>query len=150
MWNLTYTVRDSDGDRATFRVNLPTATAQADVITYAQYLAGLTDDVIEGVIESIQATLSIALPEGLKGTTTNSDVEHGARLSFQTANGFTTSFRLPTIMDAMLVGHEVYQADTAMAALISAIVTGDSGVSPCDQRGEDITSIVTAVESFRA
>jgi hypothetical protein len=150
MWNLTYTVRDSDSDRGTFRVNLPAATSQADVILFAQALASLVDKVTEGVVESIQATLGIALPSGLKATTVASDVEHGARLSFATASGFTTSFRLPTIKDAMLVGKEVYQADTDMAALIAGIVTGLEGVAPCDQRGSDITSVVSAVESFRA
>lgn len=150
MWGLNFTVRDSDGDRSTFRVNLPTATAQADVVLFAQALALLADDVIEGVIESIQATLNIALPAGLETTTTNSDVEHGARFSFQTANGFSTSFRLPTIMDSMLVGKNVYQADPNMAAFIAGIVTGLEGVAPCDSRGEDITGIVSAVESFRA
>lgn len=149
-WNLTFTVRDSDPDRATFRINLPAATTQADVVTFAQAFAALVDDAIEGVIESIQATLSVALPAGLKGSTTLSDVEHGARMTFETASGYTTSFRLPTIKDAQLVGKNVLQSSDEMTALIAAVVTGLSGVAPCDQRGEDITGIVSAVESFRS
>lgn len=150
VWTLNFTVRDSDPDRASFRINLPGATSQANVVAFAQSFAALVDQAIEGVIENIQATLSIALPAGLRGSTTNSDVEHGARLTFETSGGFATSFRLPTIADSQLVGHEVLQSTTEMAAIIAAMVSGLSGVSPCDARGEDITGIVSAVESFRA
>lgn len=149
VFTLTYTIRDTDADRSTMRINVPADTTLTDLTTFSDTFAGLLDDVTEGVIEDVAVSFALGLPAGLKTSSQDCDVEHGALFSFSTDGGFSTSFRLPAIKTSKLTGKQVTTGDTDVAALVAAVVTGSGGVAPCDRRGEAILSLISAVESFR-
>lgn len=154
---VSYTIIDEKGVSSTTFMQVPDTFSLANTLQFAKDLALLVDAVIGGKITHIGACYLVTLPAGLKANPiANSDVEEGARFSFNTAGGFVTKMRLPTFLESKLspASKDVNLLDSAVAAFVNAMVAGIAEanpaqtVTPSDGRQDDITSIRTARELF--
>lgn len=157
---LTYSVRDEKGKTGNFSVNLPDGTTLANLIGFAASLAPIVDAVITGAITAIGISIPINLAPGAVDDTAsvNSDREEGAYFSFQATNA-PTGFRIPTFNETFIAaGTDVVDVTLpSVAALVTAIedgldttAGGGSGVvQPVDSRGDAITALLYAEESFQ-
>lgn len=154
--SLFYTIEDAKGVKSTTRMNFPTSTDIAVLKEFARSTGTLIDAIIRGRIVDVSVGIGV---ENLPGTwkaaaLPTADVEEGARFSWRTALGSLPSFRLPTFdEDLMLAGtREVDLADADVDAFVDRITAGLTqgliNVSPSDDRGEDITVLDYARESF--
>lgn len=151
--SILYSIQDAKGLTSTMEINIPTATTLANATTFAQAMAGLLNAVTTGVLTRIGVVLSVALPGGIRtGALTNSDTEEGARFQFRTSGGNFTAFRVPTFLETLIQSNSraVDLEDTDVAALVTAMEDGISGVNPVDKRNEDVTALTSAREQFQS
>jgi hypothetical protein len=155
---VTMTIEDAKGNSSNFIHNFPTAVDIAILKGHARSFATIVDALVRGRITQVGIGIGVEnLPVGLKAAPLpNADVEEGARFTFRTALGTLTSFRVPTFDEAFIVDgtKQVDSADPAVAALVNRMISGDTqgliNVSPSDERGEDVTALESAVESFQS
>lgn len=152
---ISYSIRDADGNRASLLIPVPSATLFDDVSDFAVELAPLVDAVIEGVIVSITATYDIALPGGLDtDPEADSNVQKSGLFSFDvTGHPRRYGIRVPALDETKFTGKEVDTVDTDIAALTSALIDGLTEnthlVAPCDAYGNDLAALFRAVKVFR-
>ena len=85
-----------------------------------------------------------------------SDVENKGLLKFRTANGGSAQITIPGILESVLVntgtvkGVYLDLANTAVAAVVAALVTGIGGVAPIGGSGFDLASLLDAYKVNRA
>lgn len=156
---VTYSVKDAKGKVVPFIINFP---ANVDIgvlrTNFVPTTATLIDTLLKGKI--VQAGIGLAVD--ISGATikatpnADSDVEEGAFFGWKAANGADTGFRVPTFDEAKLVSGTtaVDTADTDVDAFVQRILAGQTvgltNVSPSTDRGEDIATLETAVESFKS
>lgn len=146
-----FTIRDAKGARSITEVNIDTATI-ANAQTFITAFAPLVDALILGVIERVGICVTATLPAGLRTVPTlGSDVEEGAKFMYNTVGGYKTGLRLPTFNEAFLVDgtQRVDLADAAVLAFNVAMTDGLATFEPSDYRGDDITALRSALESFQ-
>lgn len=156
------TFEDAKGAKSSLEYKFPTAAAGAAniaaLIDAAKTGATLLDAVTKGRILDVSIGIKVDISAlSLKGSaTSDSDVEEGARLQFNTAVDSLTGFRIPTFdEDFLLSGTKVVDLeDTDIADLVDFFVDGHTlsavTVQPSDERGADIEAIVSARESFQS
>jgi hypothetical protein len=160
-FSVLYSVLDAKGQSSTMEVNVPSSVTFANIVLFASEVAKLIHPLMTGQITRIGVAFTVALPAGLRAAPlANSDVEEGARFQFGTSGGFYTATRIPTIDESIILPgtRQVNTANAAVAALVTALrdglnlvpVGGTATVSASDSRGEDITSLASAVEMFQA
>lgn len=151
---ILYSVVDEKGAQSTFEVNLPTATAFADVVTFAGSMAQLVNPLITGAITRIGVAFTVPIPgTGVRAAPlADSDVEEGARFQYRTAGGFLTALRLPTFNEAFVQAQSrnVDLLDVAVAPFNTAMIAGIAGEQPSDKREEDIVALDFAREQFQS
>lgn len=154
--SLFYTIRDEKNQPSTTQIKFPTTVDIAILKEFARSTGTLIDAVITGRIEEVSIGIGVEdLPTTWKAAPlANSDVEEGGRFSFLTGIGSKTGFRLPTFDEAYILPgtKQIDVADAAVDALVDRIIAGQTvgiiNVSPSDDRGEDITALFSARESF--
>lgn len=159
--SITFIIKDEDEKgTGSFVVNVPESISLANMVGFGLELAPLVDAVIRGRIAGISLNIDIELAPGAVNTTASpgSDLEEGARFSFATAANVPTFMRIPTFNEALMVtgADDVDLSLPSVAAFVSAIEDGldatpgggDAVVQPVDSRGEAITTVLTAIESF--
>ncbi|MBN1285875.1 MAG: hypothetical protein JXB47_10795 [Anaerolineae bacterium] len=149
---ITFSLQDSQGKKSTASVNVPSATTEADTITFAQALAPLVDAITGSKITKMSLSTPITLPGGLKAApVANSNNNAGALFQFITSGNHYTRTRVPGFpSDKFVTGsQDVDLEDTDVVAFTGAMISGSGGVSPCDARDEDITAITFARELFQ-
>lgn len=160
-FSILYSIADEENKQSTMQVNVPQTTSFADVTIFASEMAKLIDPLISGYITRIGVAFSVSIPAGLASVASSiSDVEEGAKFQWRTALGNFTSFRIPTFLDSLISpgSNAVDTGEANVAALIAATQggidltaatpPGSGTIAPCDQREEDITTLVTAKEQF--
>lgn len=155
---ITYSVKDSKGVISHFFINLPTSFSLAQALEAAQDFGVLVDNLMGGYISGIGLCYNVTLPGGIKTTAdANTDVEEGARFSFNTSGGFFSKFRIPTFLESLLLSgtKQVDLADEDVDAVVSGILDGvavaaggGATVTFVDTRDEDLVSLNFARESF--
>lgn len=154
---VSYTIIDEKGVSSTAFLSLPDTFSLANTLEFAQDMALLIDAIVGGKITHIGACYQVTLPVGLKAAAAaNSDVEEGARFSFDTSGGHITKIRLPTFLESKFspASKDVNLLDAGVVAFVNGMVAGISEpnpaqtVTPSDSRQEDITAIRTARELF--
>ena len=154
---LTYTYQDDAGKTATHDIHVPTAFSIAQFTEFGRSMADLLDNIVSGLITSVDLTLTADLsglllnfvePEG--------DVEEVASFQFATADNRSVEINLPAINeDVVLAGsNDIDQTDAGIAAFITAMesgiaVTGGT-IQPCDVNQDSIVDTVYAREAFRS
>lgn len=151
-----FRIADADGDTSSMSVQVPLgALTLAHLVEFAEELAVLIDDSIDGVIQAITVATAVSLPGGLQASpVAGSEVQKGGLLSFVAAGTpYRWSVRVPAMTPAKFTGNLVDDTDSDIAALIAAFEDGldSSGttVSPCDKYENDLTAYIEGVKSFR-
>lgn len=154
--SVTYTIQDADGDVKSLPIIFPRGTLTlAQIDAFASAYAPLLDAVLDAQIVGISTSIDLAIPNGLKSSAASgTDVERGALFTFNAANTpYVWSAFLPGFATAKFSGDEVNKTDSAVAALIGAMVSGltnaGATVSPSDKYGNDLTALKAAVKRFR-
>ena len=157
---VTYTVLDAKGKKSTTQINFPVSAATSVSIDVLRDFAETTAPLIDAIIRGQIIGAGIGLAVDLSGVTlkaspvATADVEEGARFTWRTALNTITKFRLPTFDEDFISpgSNAVDIADPDVDAFVDRITEGRTilvtNVSPSDDRGEDITSLDLAVESF--
>lgn len=152
---LSLTVEDGDGEIFAvpiYAIAADTATI-ANIITAAAAMANLVDDVIDGKIVKVGVRLDLTLPVGLKGSAVaGSEVERTGLYNFAaTGTKYDAAIDLPAMALSTLVSgtNQIDPANTAVAALVSELVTPGGSLSWADKYGNSIDSLKTARKTFR-
>jgi len=145
--SLTY----QDDDLATSRtsVDFPAGTALADVQAYASAYAALVDPVTDCALIGYsvnQEYYDDTYPTAGAG----SDVEDKGVLVIRTVGNAIKTMSWPGVLESVLVntisppGTYIDLANVAVAALVSALITGIAGTAPSNGRGDDLRSVKEA------
>lgn len=156
---VTYSVQDAKGKVTPFIINFPAA---VDIGVLRSNFVPTTATLVNAIIKGKIVSAGVGLAVDLSGATIratpdpDSDREEGAYFGFRAANGADTGFRIPTFDEAKIVsgGTAVDTADTDVDAFVQRIIAGQTvgltNVSPSTDRGEDVTELATAYESFKS
>jgi hypothetical protein len=138
---LTISIEDGKGDVGSFSIYLPSASTLAQVQTYWAGIDSLIAAIVRG--GNITASVSFPLTPLVSGPLASSDVQEAAYAAFRSAEGFIKSIRIPTIFeDVFLAGSKLVDlANVDIAAFVTAITTGLSGVAPVTSHDEDLLSL---------
>jgi len=139
--------RDASGSKGSTIFHFPYDTLASVVVTVADVLSAalnaLTDAAIDGY--SITYTKTEDTPAT---PTAGSRVEEKGNFIYRTANGRTTRFTIPAIVDSVLnTSGSIDKASLLVTALSDAIIAGDFAFASAD--GSDITALLEAYQSFR-
>ncbi len=149
------TVKDDKGLSSTMIVHLPIATLPQDAIDFADELINDVDPLILGGI--VAAGVSFAADIAGHGTIgPTSDVQEKGEFTFRTVNNFPFKHALSTLDEAFVLGasQTLDTGDPLVDALVQDMLVGivvpsTATVIPVDGRGEDLTSLESALERFR-
>lgn len=139
--------RDASGSKGSSIFHFPYATLASVVVTVADILSAalnaLTDAAVDGY------SITYAKTEDTPATpTAGSRVEEKGNFVWRTANGRSTRFTIPAIVDSVLnESGSVDKANILVTALSDAIIAGDFAFVSAD--GSDITALLEAYQSFR-
>jgi len=138
---LTVSIEDGKGEVGTFSVYLPSGTTLAQVETYWAGFDSLVAAIVRG--GNIKASVTFPLIPLVSSPLASSDVQEAAYAAFRSADNFVKSIRIPTIFeDLFLAGSKLVDiANVDVAAFITAITTGLSGIAPTTSHGEDLLSL---------
>lgn len=157
---LYYTYRDSKSDIGRSEINLPYSylSLATKVTAYATSLLLLIDNVTKCQVTAygIGAELNIATVSGVKSApVSGSDVEEGGKFTFKSSTGGFTSTRIPGFDETFVenTSRTIPLTATPVSDLVDYIISGEtitgSLIAPSDNRGDDITSLYSAKESFQ-
>lgn len=156
---VSYTIKDGKNKNSVMHLNFP---ENVDMGVLRTNFVPTTATLLNAIIKGKIIAAGIGLEVDISGATiratpdADSDVEEGALFTGITAIGSDTTFRVPTIDEDMFFpGTTVIDGGNAdMAPFILRVINGQTvglvNVSPSDNRGEDITDITTAVDSFQS
>lgn len=148
---LVYNIKDGVGKPATMSFNIPLSFSGAQTEAFADALAPIIDDLIDGYIVDYEYTVSMIPVAGIAVVALGTaDVEEGALFNWRTANGYPTKNRVPTFKESLMIAgtEQVNLADPAVDAFNLAIRSGlgAPAVAPSDGHGDDITTLVSAYD----
>jgi hypothetical protein len=152
--SVNFTITDAKGTSSTTFVHIPTGFSIAQYVEFAEAMGQVIADLSEGVLTRI----TISLPLTLSGATIRSvasnfaDIAKKALLTAGSAiGGLFARFNLPTYDETHTIDNtdQLDQADADVAAYIAIIETGGGGAAPCDKRSNNLTTVLTARETFR-
>lgn len=156
MYRLWVRILDDDGDTATLTINIPGSFTLTEAQGFAADILPYLDAITDGAIQEAGISVAVTLPGGLQANPVQyCDVQRGALFSWRTENNYNTSFRVPAFTPSKFStgSKNVDTEDADVTNFVTSIITGtDVGgtmVTPSDYRGDDITALVKAVESFR-
>lgn len=147
--SLALTYQDDDLATSRTSVPFPVGTALADVQAYATAYAALVDPVTDCALIGYsinQEYYDDAYPTAAAG----SDVEDKGVLVIRTVNNNIKTLSWPGVIESVLVntisppGTFIDLANVAVAALVSALITGIAGTAPSNSRGDDLRSVKEA------
>lgn len=155
--SLNIVLEDGKGAKSTTSFNVPDTVSVAGLAEVALEVAQAILAVVTGRIVSISACINVDIST-LTGNTVSatSDVEEGARFIWNAVGGWTASNRLATFDEQyILAGTRFVDVDApAVQNFINlieggVITTGDGTVRLTDYRGELISELDSARESFQ-
>lgn len=123
---IVFRLKDAETDtrEASFPVNIPTGETLANIQTYVDAIAPEIDALTESQIMSVNVTLNLTLPGGLKATpATQAYNERGGLITFDTTGPRADSVRIPAMSRTIMPGNEFSLANAAVAALITRMTT---------------------------
>ncbi len=149
------TVQDKSGLKSTLIVHVPIATLAQDALDFADAIIDLIDPLILGGVVGGGVTLAADIAgHGTIGPTSN--VQEKGEFTWNTLNAFLHAIGLPTFDENFVVtaSRSIDTADATVLAFTNAIKDGlvvpsTNTVIPTDSRGEDLTTLKSALERFR-
>jgi hypothetical protein len=149
---ISYRLTDHKGDRATVQIFAPATATLAELQALSDAVAAELDDVTGLLIESAAVNLALTLPAGIKeSATANVDAEKGVNWGFDAADtDYRHTIRVPGVPSALVEGDNAVHDSGDGLAWKNIIINGD-GVTPVtDRYANDLTSLLTAVVTFRS
>lgn len=157
---IVITIEDQKKKQSTITCYIPFVTPRLvttpgnDPVGIANELAYWFSLYTGGVIKSCNVIYSVDIP-GINSPlkpTASSDVEEGMQLTFKTENGYTSKLRIPTFDENYLTpeGGPDPSLQTFFDTLLNFSAYMGGTVDLTDSRGDKLTSITMARESFKA
>jgi hypothetical protein len=153
------TIADIKNDKSTLEIPIPNTTALSDLPEVVEKFAGFVDNLITGVI--VNAGVRVEPDSsgwGLNDTpAATSDVQERGRFVFRTENLNLKSVSVGTFDETLMLAGSPYidtASDNAAKAFVDMMIDGAelddeiTWVEPCDYRGEDLETLVEAVEAW--
>ncbi len=139
--------RDESGSKGSSIFHAPYTTLASLIVTVADILSAainaLTDCAVDGYSITYSKTEDSPAVPGA-----GSRVEEKGNFVFRTADGRTTRFSIPGIVDSVLnIDGSVDKTDALVIALADAVIAGDFAFQSAS--GSDITALLEAYQSFR-
>ena len=147
-----FRISDADGDTSSMSVKVPLAALTlAELVEFAQELAVLIDDSIDGIIQEITIQTSVSLPGGLQGAAVaGSEVQKGGLLSFTAAGTpYRWSVRVPALTPGKFTGITVKQGDEILIVAPGGGGFGSPLARPAEDVREDVREGLVSIESAR-
>lgn len=149
------TIQDKAGLKSTLIVHIPIATVAKDALDFTNLLIDKIDPLVLGGVVGGGVTLAADLAgHGTIGPTSN--VQEKGEFTFNTLNAFLHSVGLPTFDETFVVAasRNIDTGAPLVAAFVTAmedgiVVPSVATVIPTDSRGEDLTTLKSALERFR-
>ena len=139
--------RDASGSKGSTIFHVPYDTLASVVITAADIVSAALNAVSDAAIDGYSLTYSKT--EDTPATpTAGSRVEEKGNFVYRTADGRTTRFTIPAVVDSILnPSGSIDKANALVVAITDAIVGGDFLFQSAS--GSDITALLEAYQSFR-
>jgi hypothetical protein len=139
--------RDASGSKGSTVFHIPYATLASVAITAADALSAALNALSDAAIDGY--SLTYAKTEDTPATpTAGSRVEEKGNFIWRTANGRTTRFTVPAIVDTVLnPSGSIDKANALITGLIAVVTDVDLVFASAD--GSDITALLEAYQSFR-
>jgi hypothetical protein len=139
--------RDASGSPGSTVFHIPYGTLASVAITAADALSAALNALSDAAIDGY--SLTYAKTEDTPATpTAGSRVEEKGNFVYRTANGRTTRFTIPAIVDSVLnPSGSIDKANALITALTAVITDVDLVFASAD--GSDITALLEAYQSFR-
>lgn len=141
---LSYEIWDDNNSPKSMPLFFPLGLTVPQIQSASDLFAPVIDAAIAGIINSVQLTIQLTLPSGLKSIVSEAcDSERGALLPFRAANTrYRHSIFVPTWPDAGFTGDDVNGAFGAGNTLISDIESGlgTALLAPSDKYANDLTT----------
>lgn len=140
--------RDASGSKGSTVFHAPYATLASVIVTVADVLSAAINALSDCAVDGY--TITYAKTEDTPATpTAGSRVEEKGNFVWRTANGRSTRFTIPAIVDTVLnPDGSIDKANALVTALSAAVIAGDFAFQSAD--GSDITALLEAWQSFRA
>lgn len=142
---------DYKGDVGRVVVHFPDNVTMAELQNWIS-MAGVGLDTLSGA-KVTSATVTLPLPLGFTPKAdplANHDLEKGANMAYDAQNTpYRHTIRVPAIADAALVGDVVDENHGGADMWNNLIVSGDGIIQPSDRYGNDLTSFMGGVVTFR-
>ena len=134
------------------RIRVPTGFTIAQYTTFAEDVCQAISDISGCVITGASIGLNLTMTGLATTVTAGADIAVKAFFKFRSAvAGFFAKMALPTFDEETLVlagTDQIDTADTAVAAYIALVETGDGTILPCDKYGNDLTALDISRELF--
>jgi len=142
-----------DGDKS-IPTYLPDSTTLAQAQGFLTGFAPLIDAITGGVIQSASVSFDLTLPGGLKTDQVGDvSVHRGGLFGYRNTSPYKWSQFVPTLTESLFIGEAVNVGDTDVGAYATAMEDGitvsGTAIQPTNEYGNDLTSNVTATQSFR-
>lgn len=140
--------RDASGSAGSTLFHIPYTTLASVAITAADALSAALNALTDAAIDGYSITYSKT--EDTPATpTAGSRVEEKGNFIWRTANGRTTKFTVPALVDSVLnPSGSIDKANALIAALVAVVTDVDLVFASAD--GSDITALLEAYQSFRS
>lgn len=143
--------KDAKNKSSFTRIRIPTGFTIAQMTSFAQDAAQAVTDISGCIVTGASIGANFTLT-GLGGAAAAlADVASKAFFKFTSAvSGFFAKMTVPTIDEALVVPgtDQIDTADTAVAAFLTMIETGNGTIAACDKYGNDLTDTEIAREQF--
>ena len=139
--------RDASGSAGSTVFHIPYDTLASVAITAADALSAALNALSDAAIDGYSITY--AKTEDTPATpTAGSRVEEKGNFIWRTANGRTTRFTIPALVDSVLnPSGSIDKANGLITALVAVVTDVDLVFASAD--GSDITALLEAYQSFR-
>ena len=151
---VAFRIQDSESNSPlqTTPIALPSGKTLAEYQTWIDAAAAELDAITDGQIVSIEMTLSMTIPAGLKSApVAASSNERGGLITFNTSGTRAESVRIPAISRTIMSGEEFSLEDVAIDALIDRLTTATTAgtIRPVTPYGYNFVSARKGTKSFR-
>lgn len=152
LYLVSYSIRDSDGDRKQCQVYFdPGAATLAQILTWVTAVGDLVDAVTAGVIEAVNLSLTPNIAAGWKDTPAETtDIQRGALLKFDADNTqYGHSIFIPAAISTVFTNDTVDLNNAAVQAFTDYITTITNGIVGSDKYANDLLAVTAGVKTFR-
>jgi len=138
---------DASGSKGSTIFHVPWATTVALVITAADILSAALNALTDAAVDGYSITYA-KTEDTPAAPTAGSRVEEKGNFVFRSADGRTSRFSIPAIVDSVLNDSgSIDKTNILVTALVDAVVGGDLVFAAAS--GSDLTALLEAYQSFR-